>query len=366
MGSVGRLAGFVGRPIGPRRVVAANRRTVLKKWSSATFRMMRNLDTPSRTRDNPPMIRRLLAPLLALVPLVAPSAQAPARPRITGVSHIGLLVHDLPASLAFYQDFVGFQEQFRLNKPSGDVDLAFIKINDRQWVELFAEAAPNSDRLHQVALEVEDAEAMRAFLGSKGIKVPERLSPGRVGNLSFSVTDPDGHLVEFVQVLPAGWTAKDRGKHLADGRVSARLKHIGFSVGSLDKAMAFYRDVLGFQETWRGAANPQQLSWVNMRVPDGDEYVEFMLYAEMPTLGQLGPMNHMSLEVPDVGAAKRVLDARTARAAYARAVEFKTGINRKRQLNLFDPDGTRVELMEAGTVDGIPAPSSTAPPPLRR
>jgi N-methylhydantoinase B/oxoprolinase/acetone carboxylase alpha subunit len=27
------------------------------------------------------------------------------------------------------------------------------------------------------------------------------------------------------------------------------------------------------------------------------------------------------------------------------------------------PDGTRVELMEPRTVDGIPAPSSTAPPP---
>jgi hypothetical protein len=28
----------------------------------------------------------------------------------------------------------------------------------------------------------------------------------------------------------------------------------------------------------------------------------------------------------------------------------------------YDPDGTRVELMEPGTVDGQPAPSSAAPP----
>jgi lactoylglutathione lyase len=32
-------------------------------------------------------------------------------------------------------------------------------------------------------------------------------------------------------------------------------------------------------------------------------------------------------------------------------------------MNLFDPDGTRIELMEPGTVDGAPAPSSIAPPP---
>ncbi len=44
-------------------------------------------------------------------------------------------------------------------------------------------------------------------------------------------------------------------------------------------------------------------------------------------------------------------------------MEIATGVNRKRQLNLWDPDGTRVEIMEPRTVDGVPAPSSTAPPP---
>jgi lactoylglutathione lyase len=43
---------------------------------------------------------------------------------------------------------------------------------------------------------------------------------------------------------------------------------------------------------------------------------------------------------------------------------IQVGVNKKRQINLFDPDGTRVELMEANTVDGKPAPSSTAPPPV--
>ena len=48
---------------------------------------------------------------------------------------------------------------------------------------------------------------------------------------------------------------------------------------------------------------------------------------------------------------------------YGRPIEIHLGINRKRQANLFDPDGTRTELMEPTTIDGKPTPSSTAPPP---
>jgi lactoylglutathione lyase len=42
---------------------------------------------------------------------------------------------------------------------------------------------------------------------------------------------------------------------------------------------------------------------------------------------------------------------------------MQVGKNGKRQVNLYDPDGTRVELMEANTVDGKPVAPSTAPPP---
>ena len=70
----------------------------------------------------------------------------------------------------------------------------------------------------------------------------------------------------------------------------------------------------------------------------------------------------MCLLVPDAVKAVAELDSRAARKAYARPIEVRTGINRKRQVNLFDPDGTRVELMEPETVDGKPAPPSTLPP----
>jgi catechol 2,3-dioxygenase-like lactoylglutathione lyase family enzyme len=290
-------------------------------------------------------------------------AQELMRPHITGVSHIALYVKDMDKSRAFYKDFLGYDEPFSLDKPTGGLDLTFIKINDRQWIELFADREPETDRLHQIAFETDDAEALRTYLASRGIKVPDKVSKGRIGNLNFTVKDPDGHIVEFVQCLPGGWTLQDAGKHMPDTRLSTHLKHIGFAVDSLNRSLAFYSGILGFKEIWRGSSTGQQLSWVNLKVPDGDDYVELMLYKDPPSLLRLGSMNHLSLEVPDITKTVAALESRSARTKYGRTLAVRTGINRKRQLNVFDPDSTRTEFMEPKTVDGIPAKSSTARPP---
>jgi len=73
--------------------------------------------------------------------------------------------------------------------------------------------------------------------------------------------------------------------------------------------------------------------------------------------------HHLALEVASVESSLELLRTNPYREHYAKPMEMKTGTNRKRQLNLFDPDGTRTELMEPVTVDGLPAPSSNAPPP---
>jgi lactoylglutathione lyase len=299
---------------------------------------------------------------LALATSLAAGAE-PKRPRITGVAHIAIYVHDVDKALGFYHDFLGYNEAFRLNRDGGELHLVFVKINDRQFIEIFPEKEAGTDRLNHIALEVEDAEAMRAYLALRGVKVPEKVPVGRIGNANFNIKDPDGHTVEIVQYLPDGKSMLDRGKNLPETRISPRMKHVGIAVASLDKALEFYGDILGFQEFWRGSARGKELNWVNVRVPDGDDYVEFMLYKTPPILERLGTMHHLCLEVADIEAAKSSLEARPARKGYTRDLEIRTGTNRKRQLNLYDPDGTRIELMEPKTVDGTPAPSSTAPPP---
>ena len=291
------------------------------------------------------------------------AADAPPRPRITGVAHIALYVHDMEKARWFYKDFLGFDEPFSLNKPDGGLSMTFIKVNDRQYIELFPEVEPGSDRLNHISVETDDAEAMRLYLASKGVKVPDKVGAGRIKNLNFNVKDPDGHTVEFVQYTPDGWSMREKGKYMPAERVSSRMMHVGILVGALEPAMKFYRDILGFQEFWRGSRDGKVLNWVNMRVPDGDSYIEFMLYDKLPAPTARGSAHHICLEVPDVAKAKAALEARSAAKDYTRPMEIRTGTNRKRQMNLFDSDGTRTEGMEPGTVDGVPTPPATAPPP---
>jgi catechol 2,3-dioxygenase-like lactoylglutathione lyase family enzyme len=302
--------------------------------------------------------------VLALMAGVCAQAQTVRRPPITGVAHIALYVKDVEAAKKFYTGLLGYQECFDLKNPDGSLSLTFIKINDRQYIELFPERAGGTDRLNHISIETTDAEQMRQYLASKGVKVPEKVGKGRIGNSNFNVKDPEGHTVEIVQYEPTGWSVRDKGKFMPKERVSGRMMHVGILVGSLSKAMAFYHEILGFQEFWRGTRDPKQLSWVNMRVPDGEDYIEFMLYKDLPAETKRGSQHHICLEVADMDASLKWLEPRAKAVGYTQAMEIRTGVNRKRQLNLFDPDGTRTELMEPRTVDGKPTPISPAPPPI--
>jgi catechol 2,3-dioxygenase-like lactoylglutathione lyase family enzyme len=290
-------------------------------------------------------------------------AEPPARPHITGIAHAALYVHDVDKAREFYKSLLGYQEPFSRTNDDGTLVLTFIKINDRQYIELFPEKQPGGDRLNHISIETDDAAAMRTYLESRGVKVPATVGKGRIGNLNFNVTDPDGHQVEIVQYLPDGWTLREKGKFMSDDRISAHIRHAGIVVTNLSAAVKFYRDVLGFSETWRGGRSPEQLSWVNLKVPEGDDYVEFMLYPEQPPPDRIGTAHHLCLEVPDIEKAKAIAQQRAIATHYTRPVEVHVGVNRKKQSNLYDPDGTRVELMEPKTVDGFPPPSSGAPPP---
>src|SRR5262245_10984115 len=285
------------------------------------------------------------------------------RPRILGIAHVAFYVSNLNNARAFYKDFLGFDEPFALKRDDGSERIAFIKINDQQYVELFAEPPRNEDRLNHVAIYTDDATGMRDYLASRGIKVPDKVNKGRTGNFNFTINDPDGHQLEVVQYETDSWTAHAKGKFMPASHVSTHLMHAGFLVRSLDDAMRFYRDILGFQEFWRGSSSGDELSWVNMRVPDGDDYVEFMLYKDPPTPEQRGVKNHICLETPGIEKTVANLESRLARKSYAREIRVQTGKNHKQQANLFDPDGTRIELMEPNTVDGKPVASSNAPPP---
>ena len=300
----------------------------------------------------------LLVELALVAAVLAGAAEGPARPHITGIAHMAIYVHDIEKSRAFYRDFLGYDEPYHLDNPDGSLAMTFFKVNERQYIEVFPEKAAGTDRLYHIAIETDNAEGLRQYLAAKGVTVPDKVTVGRIKNENFNIADPDGHTVEIVQYMPDSWTVREQGKYLPD-RVSSRMMHVGILVGSLAPATQFYGGILGFEEFWRGSQSDKVLNWVNMRVPDGDTYIEFMLYDQLPAQTARGTAHHMCLEVPDIDKAKAWLEARPAIKQYTRPLEIRTGVNRKRQLNLYDPDGTRLELMEPHTVDGKPAPSST-------
>jgi catechol 2,3-dioxygenase-like lactoylglutathione lyase family enzyme len=307
-----------------------------------------------------PGLAFLCASLLLALPI---SAQTPQRPHILGLSHFAIYAHDYEKSRAFYGQFLGFEEPYSLQNPDGTPSMTFFKINDRQTIELFPERQAGSDRLNHISLQTDDIEALRLYLASKGVKVPNQAHKARIGNLGFDITDPEGHTVEMVQYMPEGKTILAKGQFMSDKAISNRMTHVGIVVTHLDSEYKFYTEILGFKETWRGSKSGQVLSWVNMKVPDGDDYIEFMLYKDEPAPTERGGAHHLCLQVPDVTAAVAKLKAEPYYKEYGRPIEIHLGINRKRQANLFDPDGTRTEIMEPNTIDGKPTPPSTAPPP---
>jgi lactoylglutathione lyase len=306
----------------------------------------------------------IIVSLVAATLLTGFAADAP-RPQILGIAHMAFYVSDLTKTREFWTDFLGYQEVFNLKKKdSNDVRIAFIKINDYQYIELFAQKPRGDMMLNHISFYTKDANRMRDYLAIKGVKVPEKVPKGQTGNKNYNLTDPDGNLVEIVEYQPDSWTAREKGKFLPDTRISDHIPHVGVLIGSVKAATDFYHGVLVFEEVWRGGGSEEKpLSWINMRVPDGRDYLEFMLHGKTPEPDKYGTKNHLALEVPDCSKAVAILKARPASKDF-RMEDMKVGVNRKRQVNIYDPDGSRVELMEPTTIDGKPAPPSIAHPPI--
>jgi catechol 2,3-dioxygenase-like lactoylglutathione lyase family enzyme len=290
---------------------------------------------------------RLLCPaVLATVLSFSAPAQsgegAVKRPDIIGVAHIGLKTGDLAAARNFYGRDLGFAEAFSLDKPSGGLMLVYFKVNDHQYIEVFPELkSAAEDRLSHIAFETTNAAQLRDYLASRGVKVPAALKPGLDGNLSFMIKDPDGHNVEFVQYMPGSLHSRNFGKFLADTRISDHMIHVGVTVADRDAADRLYRDILGFHETWHGGMKDDRTDWVDMRVGEGTDWVEYMLNVHDPSPKTLGVMHHLALGVPSVKAGYQTLLDRGMHIE-----QPKVGRDGKWQLNLYDPDLTRSELME--------------------
>src|SRR5258706_8476364 len=175
------------------------------------------------------------------------------RPPLVGIAHIAFQVSDLAKAQAFYGGLLGYDDAFRLYKEDGTTRLVYFKVNDRQYIEIFPGLPPEQeDRLSHIALATTNLEALRLYLAEKAVPVPEKVNKGQDGNVNFTVKDPDGHRVEFVQYQPGSLQTKAKGSYLGTKRLSNRILHVGVTVADVAAADRFYKDILGFSEIWRG------------------------------------------------------------------------------------------------------------------
>jgi catechol 2,3-dioxygenase-like lactoylglutathione lyase family enzyme len=277
------------------------------------------------------------------------TAKEIARPKIVGVAHVSLRTDDIAAARKFYTGLLGFQEPFSINKPDGSGLLATdFKVNDHQYIEVTPDLKePHEDRLSHICFETTDAEQMRQYLASKGVKVPKKLGPRADHNLGFHLTDPDGHDIEFMQYVAGSLHENTFGKFLPEGRISNRIIHAGFIVKNREAEDRFYRDILGFKEFWHGGMTDTETDWVDMRVPEGSDWLEYMLNVKNPDdLHTRGVMHHLALGVADVKTSDQELLKRGWKEYTPNPEQPKIGRDGKWQLNLYDPNLTRVELME--------------------
>ena len=263
-------------------------------------------------------------------------AQPPAtRPRITGISHVVFRVTDAASARSFYGGVLGLT----MRDGSSGVRVTY-RVGDRQHITIEPGLPAGEDeRLSHLAFETNDIRALRAYFTSRGVEpqTADSCQPGAI-----RVTDPDGHPIEFV---PSAWPPLPPGAP-APRALSRRILHAGLTIRDEQAAHKFYRDVLGFSEIWRGGRQEGVTRWVNMRVPDGTEYLEYMLETAAPDRRARGVLHHVALVVPDIQAAWEEAIRRTPEAARATMPPPNVGVNGRWQLNLFDPDGTRAELME--------------------
>ncbi len=287
---------------------------------------------------------RVLVAAVVLASTAAAAAQtAPARPKITGISHLAVYTSDAAATDHYYREIIGAARLPDPENPAG-VRYAF---NATQFVDVLPlPAGEGINRLDHTAYNTDNAEGLRKYLAAKSWKTPAAVSKGKDGSRWFAVLDPEGNKVEFVE--PA------RLPNVVDAPnlVGHHMIHLGILVHSRALEDTFYRDLLGFRPYWYGGMKEDRIDWVSQQMPDSHDWLEYMIAGspsesgipKTMSLHDLGVLDHLSIGVNSVEAAYKGLEAGN-RLGGVHDKHTQIGRDGKGQFNLYDPDGIRLELM---------------------
>jgi catechol 2,3-dioxygenase-like lactoylglutathione lyase family enzyme len=305
---------------------------------------------------------KLFTAVSLLVFTIAATAQStPARPKITGISHLAVYTSDPVATDHYYREIIGAAKLPDPEDPHG----VRYAINSTQFIEVLPlPAGQGINRLDHTAYNTSDAEGMRKYLAAKAWKTPAKVIKGADGSCWFTVLDPEGNKVQFVQPphLPAEITAPNLiGRHII---------HIGIMVHSRAVEDTFYKDLLGFRPYWFGGMVDNRLDWVSQQTPDSHDWMEYMLAHDTASSGipaninqhDLGVLDHLSIGVVSVETAHKTLEDGN-RLNGVHDAHTQIGKDGKGQFNLYDPDGIRLELMNFHATEKPCCSSFTAEDP---
>ncbi len=295
------------------------------------------------------MFRAAIAFCLSLSASIPSQAQPPLRPQISGIVFVRVKASDFQTSSETYTKILGLR-----TGSNGCINVknpCFV-VNASQHIELTqAQSGDTGSWLDEVAFRTSSVREMRDYLLSQHVSVSEIKNTPH-GIPLIEIKDPEGNGIAFVQSFSEISVAR-----VPPNQVSSRLFHAGFVVKNLAMMKHFYMDILGFRLYWKGgfkdlpAGTPQKdsdIDWYEIQVPDGSDWVEFMLNIPANADHQeLGVQNHFCLGVPNM---ERALDQlhKNGLPLDSKFADDKSEIGRdgKWQFDIFDPDLTRIELME--------------------
>jgi catechol 2,3-dioxygenase-like lactoylglutathione lyase family enzyme len=228
-------------------------------------------------------VRNLLVTLLTILLASSVHAQSDTQtPPFNGIAHVAIRVHDLAASVAFYEK-LGFEQAFDLRKNDIPYE-SFIKINDSQFIELYpvTERDPAVGFLH-LCFEGADLNAIYDDYISHGL-TPTAVRKAGAGNLLFTLAGPQQpsgpQNIEYTEYMPGSLHSNDQGKHLGSDRIATKLIAVALAMKDPAAARDFYINQLHFKPI----ANDQ----MDMHMPgESGQEVEIVAAATFGTKARL-------------------------------------------------------------------------------
>jgi len=298
-----------------------------------------------------------LGVLVAAIALQPRGAQGQGKTGPLSLRLVGIAVSDYAKSQAFYERVMGFPIAFKFSSPDGKRTNTFFQIGRESFLEMQQATADVRPGLTHAHFVVDDLTATLARLRQAWLATasPNSQPTSSVSVAGFSqnifvknanVFDPDGIRLELNELVPESLMKKATDSwSAADDPRGLTLSVVGVAATDAPASAKFYQNVMGFRIGFT-FGDPQRMSAYYQT--SRDTFLELQ-----PAGANLRPgMSHFHLLTRDLdGTIARLRQAGLAAAAgnapatIGQAVTVSPGAHVK-NVNVFDPDGTRIELNE--------------------